>query len=392
MYKNHMNNNINKISIPLAVTLLMFPQIIETMYSPALTSIKTHFGVTGSTAAQGMSVFFIAFAIGVVFWGRMCDIIGRRYATLIGLILFIGSAIITLFASTFTLLLIGFGCCAFGAAVGSVCTQTILRDCYQGAELGRVFSIIGTSIGISPILGMITGSWLTINGGYKWVFIGMIILTSGLLCWSLLQLPETKPTQTQRDSLLSVGTKMLKDLHIWYIMLMVAIFNIALFSYYSLAPFMFEKLHVSIKLFGYTSAVLALGSILGAMLNMRLLRRHVVSQTIITAASIILLISSVGVYLLQTSIWFFLPMIFISLSFGLALPNLLSTALNNYRDHLGTAGALLGLFYYLIIGAGLHKAAIVGDLGITLIVCAILAITLTLFHYINKTVSIRPAR
>jgi hypothetical protein len=85
-------------------------------------------------------------------------------------------------------------------------------------------------------------------------------------------------------------------------------------------------------------------------------------------------------------------MIFISLSFGLALPNLLSTALNNYRDHLGTAGALLGLFYYLIIGAGLHKAAIVGDLGITLIVCAILAITLTLFHYINKTVSIRPAR
>ena len=122
-----MNNNINKISIPLAVTLLMFPQIIETMYSPALTSIKTHFGVTGSTAAQGMSVFFIAFAIGVVFWGRMCDIIGRRYATLIGLILFISSAIITLFASTFTLLLIGFGCCAFGAAVGSVCTQTILQ-------------------------------------------------------------------------------------------------------------------------------------------------------------------------------------------------------------------------------------------------------------------------
>ena len=392
MYKNHMNNNINKISIPLAVTLLMFPQIIETMYSPALTSIKTHFGITSSTAAQGMSVFFIAFAIGVVFWGRMCDIIGRRYAMLIGLILFIGSAIITLLASIFTLLLIGFGCCAFGAAVGSVCTQTILRDCYQGAELGRVFSIIGTSIGISPIIGMITGSWLTVNGSYKWVFIGMIILTSGLLCWSLLQLPETKPTQTQQDSLLSVGTKMLKDLHIWYIMLMVAIFNIALFSYYSLAPFMFEKLYVSIKLFGYTSAVLALGSILGAMLNMRLLRRHVMAQTIITAASIILLISSVGVYLLQTSIWFFLPMIFISLSFGLALPNLLSTALNNYRDHLGTAGALLGLFYYLIIGAGLHKAAIVGDLGITLIVCAILAITLTLFHYINKTVSIRPAR
>ena len=72
------------------------------------------------------------------------------------------------------------------------------------------------------------------------------------------------------------------------------------------------------------------------------------------------------------------------MSFGLALPNLLSTALNNYRDHLGSAGALLGLFYYLVIGAGLHKAAIVGDLGLTLLVCAILAITLTFFHRVNK--------
>ncbi|MEC6814718.1 MFS transporter [Photobacterium toruni] len=385
-----MNNNINKISMPLAVTLLMFPQLIETMYSPALTSIKTHFGITGSTAAQGMSVFFIAFAIGVVFWGRMCDIIGRRYSILLGLIVFISFATITLFVSTFTLLLICFGCSAFGAAVGSVCTQTILRDCYQGAELGRVFSIIGTSIGISPIIGMIVGSWLTVHGGYKWVFIGMIALTSVLLCWSLQQLPETKPPQIQRDSLLSVGIKMLKDLHIWYIMLMVAIFNIALFSYYTLAPFMFEKLNISIKLFGYTSAVLALGSILGAMFNMRLLRRHVMPQTIITLASIILLISSSGVYLLQNVIWFFLPMIFVSLSFGLALPNLLSTALNNYRDHLGSAGALLGLFYYLIIGAGLHKAAIVADLGITLVICAIIAITLTLFHrFLNSALSIK---
>ncbi|MEC6796884.1 MFS transporter [Photobacterium sp. S4TG1] len=375
-----MNNNINKISIPLAVTLLMFPQIIETMYSPALTSIKTHFGVIGSTAAQGMSVFFVAFAIGVVFWGRMCDTIGRRHSTLVGLIIFISSAIFTLYASTFTLLLISFSCCAFGAAVGSVCTQTILRDCYQGPELGRAFSIIGTAIGISPIIGMLVGSWLTVHGGYKWVFIGMAILTSGLLCWCLMQLPETKPAHTQRGSLLFVAIKMLKDLHVWYIVLMVAIFNIALFSYYSLAPFMFEKLNVSIKLFGYTSAVLALGSIFGAMFNMRLLRQQIIPQTIITLASIILLISSSSVYLLQNSIWFFLPMIFVSLSFGLALPNLLSTALNNYRDHLGSAGALLGLFYYLIIGAGLHKAAIVGNLGITLIVCAILAITLTLFH------------
>ncbi|TFT13712.1 MFS transporter, partial [Proteus mirabilis] len=31
----------------------------------------------------------------------------------------------------------------------------------------------------------------------------------------------------------------------------------------------------------------------------------------------------------------------------------LATALAQYKDRLGTAGALLGLFYYLLIGGGL---------------------------------------
>ncbi len=80
-----MNKLIEKVSIPLAVVLLMFPQIIETMYSPALTSVKSTFGVSSNEAAQAMSIFFVAFAFGVVFWGRMCDVIGRRVSTILGL-------------------------------------------------------------------------------------------------------------------------------------------------------------------------------------------------------------------------------------------------------------------------------------------------------------------
>ncbi|HDM7598135.1 TPA: MFS transporter, partial [Staphylococcus aureus] len=107
-----MNKLIEKVSIPLAVVLLMFPQIIETMYSPALTSVKSTFGVSSNEAAQAMSIFFVAFAFGVVFWGRMCDVIGRRVSTILGLIVFIIAAIFTMLAPTFNLLLTGFGCCA----------------------------------------------------------------------------------------------------------------------------------------------------------------------------------------------------------------------------------------------------------------------------------------
>ncbi|MEZ8881651.1 multidrug effflux MFS transporter [Vibrio lentus] len=379
-----MNKIIEKISIPLAVVLLMFPQIVETMYSPALTSVKNHFGVSSSEAAQAMSIFFIAFAFGVVFWGRMCDVLGRRISTLLGLAVFITAAIFTMLSPTFDLLLIGFGCCAFGAAVGSVCTQTIIRDGYQGKELSHVFSIVGTSIGISPVVGMLTGSWLTSTGGYKWVFCAMVVFVAALLIWSLFKLPETKPVNTKRDSLISVAMKMLTDPHIWYVTLMVGLFNIALFSYYSIAPFMFEKLGASVSFFGNTGFILAIGSVLGSVINMKLIRMHLSHDKIVTFASWVLLIAGLGVFIMQDSVWFFIPMVFVSLSFGLALPNLLSGALTHYRDHLGSAGALLGLFYYLIIGFGLHKAAEFGDLAVTLLGCAIASIVLVIMHTLHN--------
>ncbi len=368
-----MNTEVKKISIPLAVILLMFPQIIETMYSPALTSIKNNFGVSAAAAAQALSIFFIAFAVGVVVWGRMCDVIGRRTSTLAGLMVFIVAAVFTLMAPSFNMLLVGFACCAFGAAVGSICIQTIIRDGYHGMELSHVFSIVGTSIGLSPVVGMLTGSWLTTHGGYTWVFSAMVIFVTALLVWAFIQLPETKPANNRRDSLLAVGSKMLKDGHVWYVSLMVAIFNISLFSYYSIAPFMFEKLGVSVEYFGYTGFVLAVGSIAGSLINMRLIRRHLSHDSIVRIATVLLLLSGICVYLLKDSVWFFIPMTLVSLSFGLALPNLLSSALTDYRDHLGSAGALLGLFYYLIIGFGLHAASDFGSLAITLLICGLVA-------------------
>ncbi|CEO39004.1 MFS transporter [Photobacterium kishitanii] len=385
--------NIKKISTPLAIALLMFPQLIETMYSPALTSIKNHFAVSAENAAQGLSIFFMAFAFGVVFWGRLCDIIGRRYSTLAGLALFIIAAIFTYLAPNFDLFLFGFGSCAFGAAVGSVCTQTILRDSFEGAELSRLFSIAATSVGISPVIGMIIGSWLTSHGDYTWVFAAMIVLIALLFIWSSIQLPETKPENIKRDSLLSVANKMIRDSHIWYITLMIGFANVALFSYYSIAPFMFEQLGASVKFFGYTGFVLAIGSVLGSLINMKLIRYKLNGDSIVFIAMVLMVISGIGVYLLQHTIWFFIPMALVSVAFGLALPNLFSTALTNYRNHLGSAGALLGLSYYLIIGFGLDLAASIGNLAITLLTCGCCCLLLVCIkQFLTKLTQLRNAK
>ena len=51
---------IQKPALTLAVALMMFPQIAETIYSPALTDIAQGFSVSAAQAGQTLSLYFFA--------------------------------------------------------------------------------------------------------------------------------------------------------------------------------------------------------------------------------------------------------------------------------------------------------------------------------------------
>lgn len=367
----------NRNLLLLAIALLMFPQIAQTLYSPALGDIGRVFDVGPEAAAQTLSVYFLAFAVGVVVWGRLCDRIGRRPTMLAGLAIYASATVIGLRVGSFTGLLAVQAVAAFGAAVGSVVTQTVLRDRFKGAELAQVFSIMGIALAASPAIGLFSGASLVQAFGYRGVLGALLLLAVLLLLWSMYTLPETRPEQLPQVSLIETLGRMLRDLGIWRSALWIASFNVALFSYYSLAPFQFQRLGLSDTLFGYSGVILALGSGFGAWFNKRLLKAGVAAMQLIRLAAVSGLLGGLGVWWLQDSAAFVLPMLLIVLAFGMAIPNILGMALVDYSDRLGTAGALLGLFYYLLIGAGLMLAGWSQALGETLIACSALALLLT---------------
>ncbi|HGE8325282.1 TPA: MFS transporter [Serratia marcescens] len=360
-----------RLSLPLLVTAIMTPQILETLYSPALTAIRSDFGISAAQAGQTLSIYFFAFALGVAFWGAFCDRFGRRPAMLAGLVLYLVGAGIALLSGSFTLLLAARALIAFGAAVGSIVTQTMLRDVYQGPALGRMFALVGIALSISPLLGMFAGGALVAWGGSAAIFIAQAAWALALLLWSYGTLPETRQRQTATGIAL---TTMLRDRHIWCSALLVASFNIMVFSYFSLAPFMFERLGLSSQQFGYSGVMLALGSLAGALLNRHLLARGVSAKRQILLGGLLAVASGVALFWWQHSLWMLLPCALVMLAFGLAIPNVLSQALTRYREQLGTAGALFGLLYYLLIGLGLTIAARGQDLAATLLLCGLLSL------------------
>ncbi|NWF12008.1 MFS transporter [Pseudomonas salomonii] len=365
-----------RIFLPLTVALLMFPQLAQTLYSPALGDIGRAFAVGPERAGQTLSVYFLAFAFGVVVWGRLCDRWGRRPVMLAGLALYVAATVLALGMTSFNGLLLAQALAAFGAAVGSVVTQTVLRDRFQGVQLAQVFSLMGIALAASPAVGLFTGASLVQSFGYRGVLSGLLLLSLILWAVCLWALPETRPASLPTAALGETLRLLLRDAGVWRSVGLVAAFNIALFSYYSVGPFIFSRLGLSAADFGYSGVWLALGSGFGAWLNKRLLKRGINGEQLVLIAAGVAVLGGLLVVLLQHSWLFVWPMLLVVLAFGMAIPNVLGAALVAYQDRLGTAAALFGLLYYLVIGAGLTLVAWAQDLGWSLLVCGLAALWL----------------
>ncbi|WP_312299715.1 MFS transporter [Chryseobacterium sp.] len=374
----------------LLTLLVMLPQFVETIYSPVLPMVQEQFGVKEESATLTISLYFIAFALGVAFWGVLCDRIGRKKALEYGLITYGAGTFAAVFAPDFIFLLAARIISAFGIAVGSIVTQTILRDMYDKDSISKVFSWIGIGLSISPVIGMITGSALATTVGYKGIFITLYLLAVLFYLLSRKKVSETylPGKETNIRTLWNLLKRMLCDHEIIRCCLLIMSFNVLLFSYYSLAPFIFKEQHYSSYAFGCSSIILAAGTFAGAKLNRHLLMNNIQPRSLVKASTLAAFIASVLVWILAgREIYFLIPYFFIVMAFSIAIPNILSTALISYKKETGSAGALLGLIYYVLIGGGLISIGYIQNLGIS---CMIFSATgvfaLLMFRQKEKTV------
>lgn len=374
----------------LLTLLVMLPQFVETIYSPVLPMVQEKFRVNEEAATLTISLYFIAFALGVAFWGIQCDRIGRKKSLEYGLITYGIGTLMAIFAQDFMILLAARVLSAFGIAVGSIVTQTILRDTYDKDNISKVFSWIGIGLSISPIIGMTTGSLLTSSSGHQGVFITLYLVAVLFYVLSRKNVSETiiSNKETNVQSLFILLQRMIRDRGIIKCCLLIMSFNVLLFSYYSLAPFIFKEQHYSSYVFGYSSIILAAGTFIGAKFNRLLLLKNLNSETLVKASTLGAFIASVFVWILiHHGVYFLIPYFFIVMAFSIAIPNILSTALINYKNETGSAGALLGLIYYILIGLGLVCVGFIQNLGISSVIFSgIGAFALLIFQSKRKTV------
>lgn len=346
-------------SLLLMIVLVAFPQISETIYTPALPDIASVLGVSIRAVQLTLSIYFIGFAVGVFCWGWLSDLIGRRPAMLGGLIVYGTGSLMCFYSESITLLLLSRFIQAFGAATGSVITQTMLRESVPGDQRHGMFAQISAVIAFTPAVGPLIGGWVDQAFGFRAVFFSLVVMSLLLLVYAFVKLPETTDVSSRtKVAVIPVVTRMLRMPRVLAFGLLIGGINGILFSYYAEAPFIFiTHFELTPGLYGFLGILVALASVAGAMLSKRLLALYPPERIIHMGCMIMtfgaLSLTFVSRIAVQPDLPAMIGMLFtifiLLLGSGMALPNGLSLALVAFQDVIGTAGAIFSLGYYLLV-------------------------------------------
>ena len=163
------------------VLLSALGSFVNDMYTPALPAMCRFFGCSVSLGQMGLTMGMAGLALGQFILGPVSDRIGRRPVLVASIVLFIVSAVVSVFSPSIHV----FNLCrlfqGIGASGGYFLARTIPADVYQGRALARLMALIGAINGIAPASAPVIGGITSDAFGWKGVFVLLAIFAVFLL-------------------------------------------------------------------------------------------------------------------------------------------------------------------------------------------------------------------
>jgi EmrB/QacA subfamily drug resistance transporter len=151
----------------------------------ALPSIEQGLRVSAGTAQWVVTGYALSFGLALVPAGRFGDAFGRRRMFLIALSAFLLTSALTGAAATIDLLIAARLLQGFAGGMLLPQNSGLIQELFEGAERGKAFGILGTTIGLATATGPVVGGLiLSVVAGqdaWRWIFyvnvpIGLIAL------------------------------------------------------------------------------------------------------------------------------------------------------------------------------------------------------------------------
>ena len=358
-----MVKNVGPIPLWLLLCLFGLSHATERVCSPALPEIARSLGVGNNLVQLSSSVYFIGFALGIFIIGRLSDFTGRRPLVFMGIALYCIASIMCSLSTNIYMLLICRFIQAFGISVGSVLSQAMVRDSFDGFSLANVYASVAISLAFIPSIGLVLGGYIVEYIGWSANFGLLAILSVILLVLCSYYLPETsRHIGSARDfSYINILMKVIADRKIMLYALIVGCVSGMTIGFYVEAPFIFiEYLKLTPSEYGLLGIGVAASNLIGGLINKYFIRKQHNSYDVIKYGVILSLVACslmfCGSFFLDAHssrfvviIVVVLPTMMHAIGHTFAVPHILHFALVDYRHISGSVGAIFGSCYYFII-------------------------------------------
>ena len=182
--------------------LSALPPFATDTYLPAIPLMAQHFQVNPNDILITITTYFFGFTIGIIIWGPLSDLIGRKSILYIGLTIYIISSILSSHTTEISQLCFTRAIQAFGDSAGITAAFSIARDCFSGTALTKVTTTLSMMVMLAPITAPVIGTLLIQTQHWEYVFhfltgYGVILLISVYF------LPETLTPEKKSTSIMN---------------------------------------------------------------------------------------------------------------------------------------------------------------------------------------------
>lgn len=154
--------------------LVALGPISMALYTPAMPELVRAFATTDSAIKLTLSLYFGGFAFAQLVSGTASDVLGRRPATLIFMVIYLAGSLMAAFAPTIEVLLAGRLVQGIGASVGMTVARALVRDQFTGPQAARTMNMIGMMLAIGPAISPTLGGFALTLFGWSSVFFLMV--------------------------------------------------------------------------------------------------------------------------------------------------------------------------------------------------------------------------
>lgn len=342
----------------MALMIALVALAIDAML-PALPIIGEELGATHENDSQLIvSLLFLGMALGQLFFGPLSDSIGRKTALSAGLGLFVVGSMISLFAETFTLVLVGRFVQGLGVAGPRSVSLALIRDQYEGRAMARVMSFVMTIFILVPVIAPTLGQAILMVANWRAIFAVLAVMALMLFGWFALRQPETllpahrMPFSLQRIVL--VSREVCTNRIAFGYTLVAGLVSGAFLGFLSSAAQIFQQQYDLGSWFPIYFAVLASAAGVASLMNANLVMRFGM-RALIGRAMLSLAVTSVGflgfafLYAGSPPLWSTMAyLLAIFFAIGILFGNLNSLAMEPLGHVAGIGSALVGSISTLI--------------------------------------------